>query len=739
MSIYDKQNLREYKPVFNDDRDYTTNAPTYYDYMAEINTSVQKALEDIEGIVEGDIVDYIESDNHQLLEVTKKRVNGKHVGYTLTPKELDNNITTTDPGIEIVKEDNHTFVITTNKEVVKQYLVDGNGIYMTLYNGQYRLNVDFTKVQAKLTFQDGVKMSGNTVSADWNKVQKVLRPDNKSIIVDENGNISAQIPYDRLEGKIDKWRSVGNIAGSVFGLDTDVQVTTVNPAFLRKTGTYLYISRSKADQSVWGGKPDTPTGQPGFIRVTSSVYMNSVLQEFYPLVGRGYYFRVGGEYTRNDTHERSFWNDWRAVYNDFMYDRSQNKYTDQKGKMWGQGLLDEEFNYQAGSAPDKYGTWLSANDLSTIYKMKEKYTNTDKAIYDRIRFAYEPAQVAGDCQTGSSVYYKLSSVNTVEQEAHIVGHDINNGKAVMSFNINHPFFANEVTDMTVANDRIYFINAWRIFWFSLQDYSTGYIDFPHNGTNVKANGEASTFNHHLRYTGISYYNEKLYVLVTDDYRGIETDGNLSKEILQFAVWEVTLNTNGTGRVSDKCIMSNPLTGTDMHYLQVVNNNIYVGFSLDRLYNDSAKSAYGQATSKNKYDPCGIGVLTFSMRGLLYQQFENVKENLKITGLGHWYSTGYASADPSSYNADGCIEGFYDNLLVSGYQPNVYTGVFGIDPYVNRLISTTDWSHASRISYNSSGEVAVTQQWKDEDGKLITVDLGQRTQEAKNKPTPIVEE
>lgn len=739
MSIYDKQNLREYKPVFNDDRDYTTNAPTYYDYMAEINTSVQKALEDIEGIVEGDIVDYIESDNHQLLEVTKKRVNGKHVGYTLTPKELDNNITTTDPGIEIVKEDNHTFVITTNKEVVKQYLVDGNGIYMTLYNGQYRLNVDFTKVQAKLTFQDGVKMSGNTVSADWNKVQKVLRPDNKSIIVDENGNISAQIPYDRLEGKIDKWRSVGNIAGSVFGLDTDVQVTTVNPAFLRKTGTYLYISRSKADQSVWGGKPDTPTGQPGFIRVTSSVYMNSVLQEFYPLVGRGYYFRVGGEYTRNDTHERSFWNDWRAVYNDFMYDRSQNKYTDQKGKMWGQGLLDEEFNYQAGSAPDKYGTWLSANDLSTIYKMKEKYTNTDKAIYDRIRFAYEPAQVAGDCQTGSSVYYKLSSVNTVEQEAHIVGHDINNGKAVMSFNINHPFFANEVTDMTVANDRIYFINSWRIFWFSLQDYSTGYIDFTHNGTNVKANGEASTFNHHLRYTGISYYNEKLYVLVTDDYRGIETDGNLSKEILQFAVWEVTLNTNGTGRVSDKCIMSNPLTGTDMHYLQVVNNNIYVGFSLDRLYNDSAKSAYGQATSKNKYDPCGIGVLTFSMRGLLYQQFENVKENLKITGLGHWYSTGYASADPSSYNADGCIEGFYDNLLVSGYQPNVYTGVFGIDPYVNRLISTTDWSHASRISYNSSGEVAVTQQWKDEDGKLITVDLGQRTQEAKNKPTPIVEE
>lgn len=739
MSIYDKQNLREYKPVFNDDRDYTTNAPTYYDYMAEINTSVQKALEDIEGIVEGDIVDYIESDNHQLLEVTKKRVNGKHVGYTLTPKELDNNITTTDPGIEIVKEDNHTFVITTNKEVVKQYLVDGTGIYMTLYNGQYRLNVDFTKVQAKLTFQDGVKMSGNTVSADWNKVQKVLRPDNKSIIVDENGNISAQIPYDRLEGKIDKWRSVGNIAGSVFGLDTDVQVTTVNPAFLRKTGTYLYISRSKADQSVWGGKPDTPTGQPGFIRVTSSVYMNSVLQEFYPLVGRGYYFRVGGEYTRNDTHERSFWNDWRAVYNDFMYDRSQNKYTDQKGKMWGQGLLDDEFNYQAGSAPDKYGTWLSANDLSTIYKMTEKYTNTDKAIYDRIRFAYEPAQVAGDCQTGSSVYYKLSSVNTVEQEAHIVGHDINNGKAVMSFKINHPFFANEVTDMTVANDRIYFINSWRIFWFSLQDYSTGYIDFPHNGTNVKANGEASTFNHHLRYTGISYYNEKLYVLVTDDYRAIETDGNLSKEILQFAVWEVTLNTNGTGRVSDKCIMSNSLTGTDMHYLQVVNNNIYVGFSLDRLYNNSAQSAYGQATSKNKYDPCGIGVLTFSMRGLLYQQFENVKENLKITGLGHWYSTGYASADPSSYNADGCIEGFYDNLLVSGYQPNVYTGVFGIDPYVNRLISTTDWSHASRISYNSSGEVAVTQQWKDEDGKLITVDLGQRTQEAKNKPTPIVEE
>lgn len=739
MSIYDNQNLREYKPIFNDDRDYTTNAPTYYDYMADVNTAVQKALEDIEGIVEGDIVDYIESDNHQLLEVTKKRVDGKHVGYTLTPKEIDTNITTTDPGIEIVKQDNHTFVITTNKEVVKQYLVDGTGVYMTLYNGQYRLNIDFTKVQAKLTFQDGVKMSGNVVSADWNKVQKVLRPDNKSIIVDENGNISAQIPYDRLEGKIDKWRTVGKIAGSAFHLDSDVQVTTVNPAFLRKTGTYLYISRSKADQAVWGGKPDTPTGQPGFIRVTSSVYMNSVLQEFYPLVGRGYYFRVGGESTRNTTHERGFWNDWRAVFNDFMYDRGAKKYTDQKGKMWGQGLPEADFNYESGSSPDKVATRLSANDLSTLYQLTEKYTNVDKVFYDRIRFAYEPAQIAGDCQTGSSVYYKISSVNTVTEEAHIVAHDMANGKPVMGFYINHSFFANQVVDITVANDRIYFINTERIFWFSLNDYSTGFIDFRHNGSNVKSDGTESTFDRHIKYAGISYYNDKLYVLVKEDYKGVYTDGNTSKGTLTFAVWEVTLNTNGTGSVSDKCIIHHPLTGVDMHYLQVINNNIYVGFTLDRLYNDSARTAYGSATKNNMYDPCGIGYLTMSMTGLVHEQHESVKQDLKITGLGHWYSPGYSSANPSSYGADGCLVGFYDNLLVSGHQPNVYTGVFGVDPYVNTIIGTTELSHASRISYNSSGEIAVTQQWKDEDGKTVTVDLAQRTKDAMNVPTPIVEE
>lgn len=738
MSIYDNENLREYKPVFNDDRDYTTNAPTYYDYMADVNTSVQKALEDIEGIVEGDIVDYIESDNHQLLEVTKKRVNGKHVGYTLTPKEIDNTITSNDPGIEIVKQDNHTFTITTTKEIVKQYIVDGTGVYMTLVNGQYRFNVDFTRVQAKLTFQDGVKLNGTTVSTDWNKVQKVLRPDNKSIIVDENGNISAQIPYDRLEGKIDKWRTVGNIAGSVYNLDSDVQATTVNPAFLRKTGTYLYISRSKSDQAVWGGKPDTPTSQPGFIRVTSCGYQNSVLQEFFPLVGRGYYFRIGGDYNRNDTHERSFWTDWRAVFNDFMYDRAANKYTDQKGKMWGQGLKDDEFNYQAGVSKDQYNTWLTANDLSTIYKMTDKYTNVDKAIYDRIRFAYEPAQIAGDCQTGSSVYYKISSVNTVTQEAHIVAHNIENGKAISSFVINHAFFANEVVDITVANDRIYFLNTERIFWFSLNDYSTGFIDFSHNGSNVQSDGTASTFDRHIKYTGISYYNDKLYVLVTEDYKGVYADGNTTKGVLMFAVWEVTLNTNGTGSVSDKCIMHYPLTGVDMRYLQVINNNLYIGFTLDRLYNSSAQASYGSATKENMYDPCGIGVIVSSMTGLVYQNFENVKKDLKITGLGHWYSTGFVPSNPASYNADGCIEGFYDNLLVSGYQPNVYTGVFGIDPYVNRLISTTDWSHASRITYNEAGEIAVTQQWKDEDGETITVDLAQRTKDAMNTPTPIVE-
>lgn len=739
MSIYDNENLREYKPVFNDDRDYTTNAPTYYDYMADINTSVQKALEDIDGIVEGDIVDYIDSDNRQLLVVTKKRVDGKHVGYTLTPLDPENTLTSNDAGIGITKVDNHTFEITTTKDVVKQYLLDGTGVYITWVGDKGRLNIDFTKVQAKLTFQDGVKVSGTTVSADWNKVQKVLRPDNKSIIIDENGNISAQVPYDRLEGKIDKWRTVGNIAGSTYNLDADVHVTTVNPAFLRKTGTYLYISRSKADQAVWGGKPDTPTSQAGFIRVTSSVYENTVLQEFFPLTGRGYYYRAGGETIRSNNGDRNFWSDWQAVYSEVMYDRSAKKFTEQKGKMWGQGISDVDLNYEAARANDQYITWLTASDLSTVYKMKEKYTNTDKAIYDRIRFAYEPAQIAGDCQTGSSIYYKISSVNTVTQEAEIVGHNINNGQAIMSFVINHPFFANEVTDMTVANDRIYFINDRRIFWFSLNDYSTGFIDFPHNGSYVKANGESSSYNRHIRYTGISYYNDKLYVLVTEDYKAVKADNNLSQGVLQFAVWEVTLNTNGTGRVSDKCILDNPLTGVDMHYLQVINNNVYVGFTLDRLYNSSASSSYGSATAQNMYNPCGIGLLTMSMTGLLYQQFENVKEGLKITGLGHWYSTGYASASPSSYNADGCIEGFYDNLLVSGYQPNVYTGVFGMDPYVNTIISTTDWSHASRISYNSSGEVAVTQQWKDEDGKYVTVDIAQRTKEAKIDSNPIVEE
>lgn len=740
MSIYDKENVREYKPVFNDDRDYTTNAPTYYDYMAEVNTSVHKALEDIEGIVEGDIVDYIDSDNQQLLQVTKKRVDGKHVGYTLTPLDPENSITTTDPGIEIVKVDNHTFSITTTKDVVKQYLVDGEGAFITWLGDKGHLNIDFSKVQAKLTFQDGVKLSGTTVSADWNKVQKVLTPDNKSIIIDENGRVSAQVPYDRLESKVDKWRTVGNVAGSIFEIGGDAQPTTVNPAFLKKSGTYFYLSRSKSDSAIWGGIADTPTSTPGIIKVTSSNYNDFVLQEFYSMDGKNYFFRIGSnEQLLGDKTRNNFWSEWRAVFNEKMY--ANGKFGENKGKYWGQDSLDSNLNYNAGNGTVKQVGDILAGDLTTIFTTTEKYTNTKKRMSDVIRFAYEGGSLAGDCHTGSNVYYRVNSVNTVSQECVITAHNAVNGTPITQWSIEHPFFAYPIQDITAGNDRIYFINTWSIFWFSLNDYSTGYVEFPRTPLKTSANGTPATYEKHLRYKGISYYNEKLYVLIQEDYKQIANDDNLGKDVLKFAVWEITLNTNGTGRVSDKCLFDYVLAGVDMHYLQVINNNIYVGFNLDRLYNDSAKNAYGDPTPQNKYDTCGIGTLTFSMTGLMHEQCENVKEGLEITGLGHVYAPVRQAENANELNADGCIVAYNDMLLVSGYKPLVYNGVYSLPPYVNSWLPTVSFDKASKISYNSNGESIVTSQVKDEEtGQFVNVQITPKPVQVEERTTnPIVEE
>lgn len=741
MSIYDKENVREYKPVYNDDRDYTTNAPTYYDYMAEVNTRVHKALEDIEGIVEGDIVDYIDSDNQQLLQVTKKRVNGKHVGYTLTPLEPENSITTTDPGIEIVKVDNHTFRITTTKDVVKQYLVDGNGAYITWVGNQGRLNIDFSRVQAKLTFQDGVKLSGTTVSADWNKVQKVLKPDNKSIIIDENGRVSAQVPYDRLEAKVDKWRTVGNVAGSIFEIGGDAQPTTVNPAFLKKSGTYFYLSRSKSDSSIWGGIADTPTSTPGIIKVTSSNYNDFVLQEFYSMDGKNYFFRIGSnEQLLSDKTRNNFWSEWRAVFNEKMYANGQ--FGENKGKYWGQDSLDSNLNYNAGAGTVRQVGDILAGDLTTIFTTTEKYSHSQKRMTDVIRFAYEGGGLAGDCHTGSNVYYRVNTVNTVTQECIITAHNAVNGTPITQFSIEHPFFANPIQDMTAGNDRLYFINKNKIFWFSLNDYSTGYVDFSIGSDDYKnADGTASVYKKYAHTKGISYYNEKLYVLVQEDYKRIANDYNLSRDTLRFAVWEITLNTNGTGRVSDKCLFKYVLTGVDMHYLQVINNNIYVGFNLDRLYNNSAQNAYGAATTQNKYDPCGIGTLTFSMTGLLHEQCENVKDGLEITGLGHVYAPVRQAENASELNADGCIVAYNDMLLVSGYKSLVYNGVYSLPPYVNTWLPTVSFDKASKISYNSDGEAIVTSQVKDEEtGHFLNVQITPKPVQVEERTTnPIVEE
>lgn len=740
MPLYTTDNNnREYKPIYNDDRDYTTNAPTYYDYLADMNEAVKKAYEDIAGMVEGDIIQSIDSDNTQLLEVTKKRVKDKLVTYTLTPHDPENTITSNGKGLNVYKTDNHTFELALNYEVIGNFVASGEGVTMTLQDGKYYLSIDFTRVQGKLTATDGVKLTGDTISADWNKVQKVLTPDNKSIIIDENGNISAQVPYDRLQGKVDKWRNVGNVAGSIFDLGADAQPTTVNPAFLRKAGTYFYMGRSKSDNAVWGGNPDTPVEQSGFIRVTSTNFNGIVLQEFFPEDGKGIYFRMGSEALRETNRNRHFWSEWRAVFNDYMYDVSASKFTDQKGKFWAQGISDIKLNWQSGNSNEKYGTELSASDLSTVYKLKEKYTNADKTVYDRIRFAYEQPQLAGDCLTGSNMYYKINNQYTDRSTVEIVAHNAINGNALSSFTINHAFFANNINDITVANDRIYFISDDKIFWFSLNDYSTGFVSFTET-LNKACDGSTATYNKHVKFKGISYYNDKLYLLVQEDYKDIEADGNVSQGDIEFAVWEITLNTNGTGSVSAKFLFKHVLTGVNMQYLQVINNNIYVGFDLDRLYNNTTQSAYGTATAENKYAPCGIGVLNFTMAGLIQEQNEMSKEGLRITGLGHYYNAARPSENPTLLNADGCINGYYDDLLISGYHSLKYTGVFTITSYVFKLLPTVDFSKASNISYNSAGEVVVTSQVKKPNGEYetITVDLHKRTKEAFDYPTPIVE-
>lgn len=725
MPLYNnKNNNREYKPIYNDDRDYTTNAPTYYDYLADMNEAIQKAYEDIASMVEGDIIQSIDSDNTNLLEVTKKTVKGKVVTYTLTPHTPE--ITSNGKGLNVYKTDDHSFELALNYEVIGNFVVKGDGVNMTLQDGKYNLSIDFSRVQGKLTATDGVKLTGDTISADWNKVQKVLTPDNKSIFIDENGRITANVPYDRLESKVDKWRTVGNVAGSIFSLAHDAQPTTVNPAFLKKSGVYFYLSRSKSDNAVWGGKADTPTSKPGIIRVTSSNYSEFVLQEFFSMDGKNYFFRIGSnEQLLGDTTRNNFWSEWRAVFNELMY--TDGHFGENKGKYWGQGSQDSELNYNAGGAtPRKVGD-LVAGDLSTIFTTNEKFTNKQKRMTDVIRFAYEGGSEAGDCHTGSNVYYRVNSVETVSQECVITAHNAVNGTPITQFAINHAFFANKINDISVANDRIYFINNERIFWFSLQDYSTGFIDFNHLGSTSSADGTASEYNKHLKLKGISYYNDQLYVMIQEDYKAIKDDNNLSRDVLKFAIWEITLNNTGTSNVSDKCLFAHALTGVDMHYLQVINNNVYVGFNLDRLYNDSAKSAYGDATPTNMYQPCGIGTLTLSMEGLVHEQNENVKDGLEITSLGHVYAPVRQAENANELNADGCIVAYNDMLLVGGYKELVYTGVYSISPYVNSWLSTVPFDKASRISYNSSGEAVVTTQVKDEEtGQFVNVQMTPKT-------------
>lgn len=720
--MFDNQE-REYKPIYNDARDYTTNAPSYYDYLADANKAIQSAYEDIANLVEGDIVEDLTSKDENLLKITKKTVKDKFVTYELEPIGVAN-IKTTNSGIAIQKDDNDVVNLTFNGQFIDDIFQVGQGLNIGTVGNKKSLYVNTAVIQTKLNFSDGVKQSGSNVTADWSKIQKTLKPDNSSIIIDKDGNVSAQVPYDRLQSRIKKWRNVGSAFGNIYSLGQDVQPVTENIGLIRKTGIY-WVQAVKTDDpefqpSDHTAYANTPSGQMGLLEVFSVDDDDKhVIQRFTSWRGEAVFVRGGGYNIAKSGYETTtnFWSDWRIQYSQKLYSSKTKQWGDQKGKMWGQESSEADTGLwipQAGYSGDTLKSELLTNNSNTKLKMRWLEASKDVDIQARIRYAKaNKPQWAGDCNNFDNVYYKIEKVDTLNQKITLVAHSAVNGIALQQWEISNPAFTSYVNDISCANDKIYFAFDKKIWWLDTKDYSSGVIELPVlNGTNKRSNGDSSSVDPHLYVAGIDFMNNSekhLQVIVAEDYGEIVADKHLGTITPMITAWNLTLNEAGTGTVSSKSAFTVTTPTAVIKGLAIVDGLYHVGVTLDTIHNPEALSAYGNLGLNN---PCGVGVWVYDSTGNIQARYQMLAQGVSCRGIGTVDTPVrdiLSTVAGVRADVDGVIEGFSRQLMVGVYGKGSFNGVFTMQPYRTITYPTVDMNGASRMVYNSEGTTVIKNQ------------------------------
>lgn len=277
--------LKPYEPWFDDNRDYNTNAPTYYDYLSNFNGIIKTLTDFVNKIAERDV----NVEDSETVELLKKaswitsEANKTLIQANVKLSKENNLITIKDDGLFVdgdIKTDletlkNNVETLQTNFNNIK----GGKGINVTKLGNITTISADLDILQEKLTAGNNISIKNGVISAT------------------RDASVASREP--KIETLIDATRAAGTFQtlppeGFVF---EDVRVNEI-----RTQGTY-YLSATTS-----------PTGGGAWLIVYSTKNHGACVQFLIREYGGGFYWRTGTPAKKETSAGalNGYWTDWRT-------------------------------------------------------------------------------------------------------------------------------------------------------------------------------------------------------------------------------------------------------------------------------------------------------------------------------------------------------------------------------------------------------------------------------------------
>lgn len=309
-------------------RDYKTNAPSYYDYLAEQQEALTAVWSEIETILNGDIVTSIESGDTNLIKLEKEEETKHRIKYTIVPKHDDqkeNNLKSLGT-ITINKGETETNVEVNVPAVFEKVVTDDFTI--TPDGNHVVIKANFDNVQRKIVSSDSINVENidyntDTLKTNFDVVQEKLYA-GENILIEGNiikaiGDANARYKQDKVLSSRD-----GAFIGNMFlGLTPEAKPTSNSIDRITKSGDYFLTGQSYA-----GTHMDTPNGKRGWLKVISALNSDNCLQIFVTWDGYGVWYRTGSRITltmaaeqydeglsttESEISDPTYWSPWRQI------------------------------------------------------------------------------------------------------------------------------------------------------------------------------------------------------------------------------------------------------------------------------------------------------------------------------------------------------------------------------------------------------------------------------------------